>query len=129
MLGPAARIRDQRCHLVSLTEAIDTNTPGGRLVFKLFASLAAFEAELISERTKLAAKSAMERGGCWGRTSIFREPEVVQRAKAMLRDKDVPRIATAKSLGINTSTLYRWFPRGDPDAFPGRGRLPMGPPR
>jgi hypothetical protein len=35
----------------SLQESIDTTTPGGRLVFDVFASLAEFERDLISERT------------------------------------------------------------------------------
>ncbi|EQD74022.1 resolvase domain-containing protein, partial [mine drainage metagenome] len=36
----------------SLTEAIDTTTPNGRLVFHLFAALADFERDLIRERTR-----------------------------------------------------------------------------
>ena len=37
----------------SLSEAIDTSTPGGRLVFHVFASLAEFVRELIVEGTRL----------------------------------------------------------------------------
>lgn len=124
LLGLAARLRERGCHLVSLTEAIDTSTPGGRLVFKLFASLAAFEAELASERTKLAARAAKAQGRHWGRGSIFFDPEVVSRTKALLRDASLQRQAIAKSLGVTPTTLYKWFPRGDPDAFPGNGTLP-----
>jgi len=36
----------------SLTEAIDTTTPGGRLVLHLFAALGQFERDLIRERTR-----------------------------------------------------------------------------
>ena len=36
----------------SLTEAIDTTSPGGKLVFHIFASLAEFERGIIRERTK-----------------------------------------------------------------------------
>ena len=36
----------------SLTEAIDTTTAGGRLVFHIFAALAQFEREIIVERTE-----------------------------------------------------------------------------
>jgi DNA invertase Pin-like site-specific DNA recombinase len=35
----------------SLREAIDTTTPGGKLVFHVFAALAEFERDLIRERT------------------------------------------------------------------------------
>ncbi len=37
----------------------------------------------------------------------------------MLRDKPLLRTDIAKALGIDVSTLYKWFPRGDPDACPG----------
>jgi len=36
----------------SLTEAMDTGTPGGKLIFHIFASLAEFERSIIRERTK-----------------------------------------------------------------------------
>ena len=38
----------------SLTEAIDTTTPGGRLIFHVFGALGQFERDLIRERTKAA---------------------------------------------------------------------------
>ena len=49
--------------LVSLTEQIDTSTPGGRLIFHVFASLAQFEKELIRERTRAGLAAARARGG------------------------------------------------------------------
>ena len=36
----------------SLTETIDTTTPGGKLVFHIFGALAEFERSIIRERTK-----------------------------------------------------------------------------
>ena len=49
----------------SLTEAIDTTTAGGRLVFQIFGALAEFERQVIRERTMagLAAARAMGRKG------------------------------------------------------------------
>src|ERR671937_2546179 len=41
---------------------IDTTTPSGKLVFGIFAALAEFERELISERTKAGLASARARG-------------------------------------------------------------------
>jgi DNA invertase Pin-like site-specific DNA recombinase len=42
--------------------SIDTTTSAGKLVFGIFASLAEFERDLISERTKAGLASARARG-------------------------------------------------------------------
>src|SRR5215472_14509807 len=47
--------------------SIDTTSPGGKLVFGIFAALAEFEQELIIERTKAAMAAARARGRNVGR--------------------------------------------------------------
>ena len=51
----------------SLTEAIDTTTPGGRLVFHIFGALGQFERDLIQERTRAGLAAAAMRGRKGGR--------------------------------------------------------------
>ena len=46
----------------SLTEAIDTTSSSGRLVFHIFGALAEFEHDLIRERTKAGLEAARARG-------------------------------------------------------------------
>jgi DNA invertase Pin-like site-specific DNA recombinase len=54
---------------LSLTEAIDTTTSAGRLLFGILASLAAFERDLIRERTMAGLTAARARGNLSGRPS------------------------------------------------------------
>jgi DNA invertase Pin-like site-specific DNA recombinase len=51
----------------SLAEDINTTTPAGRLIFHVFASIAQFERERISERTKEGLEAARKRGRIGGR--------------------------------------------------------------
>jgi DNA invertase Pin-like site-specific DNA recombinase len=55
----------------SLQEAIDTTTPGGKLVFHVFAALAEFERDLVRERTTAGLASARARGRRGGRPSVL----------------------------------------------------------
>ena len=78
----------------SLAEDIDTTTPAGRLVFHVFASIAQFERERISERTKEGLASARKRGRIGGRPSAL-TPAQKDEVRRM-RDDDhraVPEIA------------------------------------
>jgi DNA invertase Pin-like site-specific DNA recombinase len=69
----------------SLTESIDTNSSGGRLVFHIFGALAEFEHSLIRERTIAGLKAARARGRKGGRKPIM-SPSDIQKATAMLKD-------------------------------------------
>ena len=114
------RLERRQCELDSLTEAIDTSSPGGRLAFAIFGAMAQFQADLASERTKEAHKAAKAVGNRWGRPSVFHDPATVQVAQALLRDDGVSSAEAARRLGVHSSTLRRWFPGSDPDAFRGR---------
>jgi DNA invertase Pin-like site-specific DNA recombinase len=51
----------------SLSEAIDTRTASGRLLFHVMGALAEFERSLISERTRAGIAAARYRGAAIGR--------------------------------------------------------------
>jgi DNA invertase Pin-like site-specific DNA recombinase len=55
----------------STTEAVDTTTPGGKLVFHIFAALAEFERNIIRERTNAGLEAGRSRGRKGGRKPKF----------------------------------------------------------
>jgi DNA invertase Pin-like site-specific DNA recombinase len=95
----------------SLTEAIDTTTPGGKLVFHIFGALAEFERSIIRERTKAGLAAARARGKLGGRPRSWNEADIAA-AKALLRDPNIGVEEAAKRLGVAPSTLYRYIPGG-----------------
>ena len=66
----------------SLTEAIDTTTPGGRLVFHIFGALGQFERDLVQERTRAGLAAAAARGRTGGRKPVITDDKL-KRARAM----------------------------------------------
>ena len=89
-----------------LTEAIDTTTPGGRLVFHIFGSLSEFEREIVRERTLAGLDSARARGRTGGRPAKLGAKEV-EAAMAMLSGSGLTFAEVAAQLGVGRSTLYR----------------------
>jgi DNA invertase Pin-like site-specific DNA recombinase len=90
--------------LQSLTEAIDTTTPGGRLVFHVFGALAQFERDLIRERTHAGLAAAASRGRRGGRKPVV-TAEKLARAKALIAKGLTVREAASR-LKIGKTALY-----------------------
>jgi DNA invertase Pin-like site-specific DNA recombinase len=95
----------------SLTEAIDTTSPGGKLIFHIFASLAEFERDIIRERTKAGLVAARARGKIGGRPPALAHADLTA-AKALLRDPNITVEEAARRVGVSPSTLYRHIPGG-----------------
>lgn len=89
----------------SLTENIDTTTPGGRLVFHLFGALAQFERDLIRERTIAGLKAARDRGRVGGRRSVITDEKLV-RARQLIASGLNVREAAAR-IKVGKTTLYK----------------------
>ncbi|QIP14763.1 recombinase family protein [Spirosoma aureum] len=97
--------------LISLNDPVDTTTAQGRLVFRIFASLAEFERELIKERTQAGLQSARRRGQLLGRpTGLSKEAENKSRiAESLYKEGKLPVKEIARQLGISKSTLYSYL--------------------
>ena len=90
----------------SLTESIDTTTPGGMLVFHIFGAVAEFERNLIRDRSLAGLEAAKARGRMGGRPKKM-TVEDVRLAKAMLGQPGVRVLDVARRMGVSKATLYR----------------------
>jgi DNA invertase Pin-like site-specific DNA recombinase len=104
-------LESRRIGLRSLTEAIDTTTAGGKLVFHVFGALAEFERSIIRERTRAGLEAARARGKKGGRPPALVAKDLAA-AKAMLSDPEITMEEVAKRLKVAPSTLYRHMPGG-----------------
>jgi DNA invertase Pin-like site-specific DNA recombinase len=86
--------------------AIDTTTSSGKLVFGIFAALAEFERELISERTRAGLTSARARGRRGGRPRKM-TPAKLRMAMVAMGKPETRVGQLCAELGITSQTLYR----------------------
>jgi DNA invertase Pin-like site-specific DNA recombinase len=94
----------------SLTEGFDTSTPGGRLMFHIFAALAEMERDLIRERTQAGLAAARARGRNGGRKPKLSDKKLTH-ARELLANRDISVGEVAATLGVDRSTLYRALAR------------------
>lgn len=86
--------------------AIDTTTASGKLVFGIFAALAEFERELISERTIAGLAAARARGRKGGRPYKM-TPAKIRLVTASMGQPGTNVSDLCRELGITRQTLYR----------------------
>ena len=88
----------------SLTEAIDTTTAMGELLFHIFGALAQYERALIRERVMAGLEAAKRRGKRGGRPRRM-DDERIEAAKALLANPNMTISSAARSVGVARSTL------------------------
>jgi len=108
-------------NFVSLKDGIDTSTATGKLVFTIFAGLAEFERDMISERTKAGLESAIARGRKGGRPR--KDEDKVNLALKMYDSKQYSITEITKATGVSKTTLYRYIKkRNNAKAVPPRDK-------
>ena len=90
--------------LHSLTEQINTATPGGNMIFHAFGALGQFERDLIRERTRAGLVAAVSSGRRGGRKPVITD-EKLHRARALIAGGLAVREAAAR-VKVGKTALY-----------------------
>ena len=90
----------------SVTEAIDTTTASGKLVFNIFASLADFERHLIGEHTRAGLAVGRPRGRMGGRPPALTSRQL-RKARLLLTNPNATMTAVAERYAVSRTTLYK----------------------
>ena len=94
---------------VSLTEALDLTTPAGRAMAGLLAVFAAFEREILQERTKAGLAHARQNGKRLGRptTAAIHAAEIRKLYRAGISKSEI-----ARRVGVGRTSVRRILATG-----------------
>ena len=95
----------------SLEDQIDTTSPTGKLTFHIFAAMAEFERDLISQRTKAGLQAARARGRKGGRPRGLskKAQDKARLAESLYRERERSISEICEHLDISKPTLYRYL--------------------
>ncbi|WKX76929.1 recombinase family protein [Zobellia laminariae] len=97
-------------HFKSLSELeFDTASANGKFLLHIFAAVAEFERNLISERTKVGLANAIKRNKLLGRPTGSKK-ETIEKyhfAKYLYDKQDLPIKTACEKAGISKSSFYR----------------------
>jgi DNA invertase Pin-like site-specific DNA recombinase len=90
----------------SITEAMDTTTAGGELLFHVMGALAQFERRLNAERSRAGIEAARRRGKHLGRPANL-TPDKISLARQMIDSGEQSVSGMAKIVGVHRVTLHK----------------------
>jgi DNA invertase Pin-like site-specific DNA recombinase len=103
-------LRERKVGLVSIKDGLDLETPAGRLMANVLASVAQYETEVRAERTLAGQAVARAKGKRWGGSEAGRYIKVTKEqidTIRRLRDEGKGKTAIASATGLSRPTVYR----------------------
>jgi DNA invertase Pin-like site-specific DNA recombinase len=102
-------LRHRKINLVSIKDGLDLNTPAGRMMANVLASVAQFETEVRAERQREGIDAAKAAGKKWGGSKPGVRKKVSDVQQKMIRQmkkqgEPISRIAAA--VGLSRPTIY-----------------------
>jgi DNA invertase Pin-like site-specific DNA recombinase len=104
------RLGEAKAGFRSLTEAIDTTTPAGRMMMQMVGAFAEFEKAMLKERTKAGLDAAREEGRIGGRRPKL-SPQQQAEIRKMVSKGDRTAADAARLFKIHPATVSRLLAR------------------
>jgi DNA invertase Pin-like site-specific DNA recombinase len=100
------RLAEAKAGFRSLTEAIDTTTPAGRMMMQMVGSFAEFERAMLRERTKAGLEAARRDGRIGGRRPKLSPQQQTEIVRMISRGRKTAADA-ARLFGVHPATVSR----------------------
>ncbi len=104
------RVQESKAGFRSLTEAVDTTTPVGRMMMQMVGAFAEFERAMLKERTKAGLDAARKEGRIGGRPPKLKPQQQQEIVKLVKRGKKTAADA-ARLFGVHPATVSRLLQR------------------
>jgi DNA invertase Pin-like site-specific DNA recombinase len=105
LINVLEELRQKGCELYIHRQAIDTNTPSGKLLFQLLGLFSEFEREIIRERIIAGQQRARAQGKRIGRRSVI--DESLQARAARLRSDGLSLRVIGGRLNVSAATVLK----------------------
>jgi DNA invertase Pin-like site-specific DNA recombinase len=104
------RLSEMKAGFRSLTEAIDTTTPAGRMMMQMVGSFAEFERAMLRERTKAGLDAARAEGRIGGRRPKLTPQQQKEIIRLVAKSRKTPADA-ARLFSVHPATISRLLQR------------------
>jgi DNA invertase Pin-like site-specific DNA recombinase len=104
------RLAEAKAGFRSLTEAIDTTTPAGRMMMQMVGAFAEFERAMLRERTKVGLDAARQEGRIGGRRPKLSSQQQAE-IRRMVSKGDKTAADAARLFKIHPATVCRLLAR------------------
>ena len=110
IIQPHLEQNEAKAGFRSLTEAIDTTTPAGRMMMQMVGAFAEFERAMLRERTKVGLDAARQEGRIGGRRPKL-TPQQQAEIRRMVSRGDKTAADAARLFKIHPATVCRLLAR------------------
>ena len=110
LLSIMEKLRQAGAGFRSLTEAIDTTTPAGRMMMQMVGAFAEFERAMLRERTRAGLEAARQQGRIGGRRFKL-SPQQQEEIRRMVAAGDWTAADAARLFQVHPATVSRLLAR------------------